>query len=188
MKLQEQIDERLMEIYKEFKDDRGDLTGWSLNQKLKEEAKNNEGLFDYFNYRIQKIAYENNEIISCILFNFLLYPFFEEEYILNPSKIKSEDKDFIEFLPRVFFKKGIKTKVLEALGLNKTLKAYYYYLLCIEKEIGEKNYLKNEEISKFSNWESASNGISNILRSELKEKFGEEFEKRHRIFKFNLEH
>lgn len=182
--LQKQIDNKLKKIYEKYKEDKEDLTGWSFERKLKEEADSNEDLFDYFCCRVMKIAYNMGEIPLLFLSDLILYPHFEERHIIHPSEMELKNKTLLEFLPKIFFKRGIKTKVLEAIGFNKTIKAYYSYLLCIQEEFDGKSYLEEKEISKFSNWESASNELANILREELGQKFGEEFGNRPRIFKF----
>lgn len=176
MKLQKQIDEKLKKLYKKFKGDNEDLTGWSFTEDLKKEANFNDELLGYFYYRIVKLSYDTKEIPLLFLKNFILFPFFKEKYLSYPSNINIKNKEIIEIFPKIFFKKGIKTKVLESLDLNKTITAYYYYLICLEKEINEKNYLTEEQINNFSNWENASNEIIKVLDEELNKKFGKNSE------------
>ena len=170
MKLYKQIDKRLKEIYEEFKEDRGDLTGWGLIQKLKEEADFDEELINFFIYRIYKLSYKKKEIINIfsLLAELLSYPHNEEERIRVGGKNRNEE---IEFSPKLFFKKGIKTKVLETLELDKTLKVYYHYLICREEELVEKQYLNKDQIKKCRYWDSAIEEILSIFKAEWKKKY-----------------
>ena len=168
MAIQKHIDKKLEEIYEEFKKDTGDKTGWSLNQKLKKEAVFNEELINYFFYRIMKISYEDKKIISFLLSEFLSYPYNEEKWILS-GEAKSENE--IEIFPKIIFKKGIKTKVLESLGLDETLKTFYYHLVSKEEEINDFRYLTKEQAEKYRYWDFAIKEVLEVFSKEMKEKF-----------------
>lgn len=177
MKIRENIDSRLEEIYKEFKQDKEDLTAWSVEKKIKKEADFEEVLIEYLIYRLMRIAFNQKEIIVPLLQKFLIYNYFEEKISFK------NESDSIEIFPKVYLIKGIKTKIFERIGFKKTLNAYYNYLLCNEEEINEKNYLSENQINQFCNWEKASEKIIAIFKEELEEKFGKNFHERPRIIK-----
>ena len=170
MELYKQIDKSLKKIYEEFKKDKSDLTGWGLMKRLKKEANFEEELINFFIYRIYKLSYKKREIINVFsyLAELISYPYNEEEWIRVKGKNPDEE---IEFSPKLFFKKGIKTKILEALELDKTLKAYYHYLICREEELNEKKHLNKNQIKKCRYWDSAIGEILDIFKDEWKKKY-----------------
>lgn len=181
MRIKEQVDEKLERIYEEFKEDGGDLTGWTLLQNLKKESNSEEGLLEYFIYTLFKIAYKKREVINVfnLLTNFISYPYHKESYLNYPGKKNSSVK---EIFPKLFFKRDILTKILELLQLKETLTAFYYSLIVKEEEINEKNYLSKKQISEFRGFEISQTRVLDIFRNEYKKN---RLNKRPKIIKFN---
>ena len=185
MILKKEIEKRLLQIYEEFKEDEEDLTAWTFERKLHLEANGDESLIRYFKYLIVIIAFEFNEIITPFLSEFLTYPAFDEHYCPTCSNYPEGYNPY----PEVYFEKGIKTKLLEKLDLNLTLKEYYKYLTYISEELNHTNYLSNEDIEIYSNFDKAMDKILDTFWIEMKKKcpkyFNENLNNDHRIIKFS---
>jgi len=182
MNLQIYINEKLEKIYEKFREDKGDKTGWSLIQSLKQEANYEEGLIQYFIYSIFKIAYQKGEIINIfsLITELISYPYHKESYLDYPSHSKNK-RDVKEVFPRLFMKEDVLIKVLGLLQLKETQRVIHYYFIIKNEEIDEENYLSKKQISEFKKEGIDETRVLDVFREEYKQK---KLDKKPKIIRF----
>ncbi len=146
MKIYTQINNKLGEIYDEFKKDKQDLTGWSLMQKIKEEANFEESLENLLTYKLFEIALSKKEIINIPnLIKLLIASKNKKEKV--SIEIEGETKDYQELYRGVYLKKGALTQILETLRLTETLDFFIKFVILDDEEINP-NYYVGEKLIK----------------------------------------
>ena len=149
MKLYKRINKRLEEIYDEFKKDKLDLTGWSLMQKIKEEANFEESLENFLIYRLFEIALNKKEIINIPnLIKLLIVSKNKKEKI--SIEIEGETKDYQELYRGVYLKKGALTQILKNLKLVETLDFFIKFIILEDEKINPKYYVGEKLTEKYS--------------------------------------
>lgn len=182
MRIYKEINEKLEKIYNDFKKDKDDLTGWTFKQILRQESGYGDLLRGGFIEIIFTIAYKESEIPLPLLSGLVYYGCISNQ---EPDESPEEEVERISFFQGFSCNKTIIVKVLEKLNLKKTLNDFFTFLLCREEEVNLKMHLSDKQIERFNQIDSkAINEILKTLNNELNEKFGEEFEKKPRIFKF----
>jgi hypothetical protein len=184
MKISQQIDKRLEEIYEKFRKDAKDLTGWDLTQELKKESEGNNFLSSYLNYRIFEIAWTKKEIITAfnLLKNLIISPWREDQILIEVGEDKTGLEEIFE---GIYLKKGISLKVLDKLKLKETKNFLINFLMLKNNEINPKIYLGEKMIQQYkeNGEESFFSKLIKIFEEEYSSIFGENLKKIPKIIK-----
>ena len=161
MEIHKQIDKKLEEIYKIFKKDIEDRTGWSLIQRLKKESNKNHALYYHLVSRLFEIALLKGEVINApkILESLIESSWNSDEVTIDVGEDTSE---FKELYPGVYLKAGSLLKTLGFLKLDKTKDFFVNLLVLKNEEINPEIYVGQNLVKRYK--DNPSELIKDLIR------------------------